>query len=253
MSGSKAMKRTLTFASQNARGLKQNDKINELITSMRDTNVFASCIQETWRTGFTKLELEGYYFLAIGLDTKRSRRGEQGVGFMLSPAVYHAWKAAGCEISKDFGARVMAIRLLVKDDLNKDVGVYLVSAYAPVGNAKQHLWDDFFERLELCIKRKRKNDVLILGCDTNSSMGTNANTRDLNKSSIGKFGLNHRNCAGIRFHSFLEINELIALTTYFQKKNYATWSHPRSKLPHQIDHIICQKSDFMRFTDMLVN
>ena len=80
MSGSKAMKRTLTFASQNARGLKQNDKINELITSMRDRNVFASCIQETWRTGFTKLELEGYYFLAIGLDTKRSRRGEQGVG-----------------------------------------------------------------------------------------------------------------------------------------------------------------------------
>ena len=168
---------------------------------------------------------------------------------MLSPSAYNAWKAAGCEISKDFGARVMAIKLLLKDESNKDIRVYLVSAYAPVGNAKQHLWDNFFQRLELCINRKRKNDVLVLGCDTNSSMGTIANNRDLDKSSIGKFGLSHRNHAGIRFHSFLEINGLIVLTTYFRKKKYATWSHPRSKLPHQIDHIVCQKSDFMRFTD----
>ncbi|XP_066933485.1 uncharacterized protein [Clytia hemisphaerica] len=193
MSGIKAKKRTLTFATQNARSLKQNDNINELITSMRERNIFATCIQETWRTGFSKLELNGYYFLGTGLDSKRSRRGEQGVGFMLSPLATNAWKAAGYEMCNDFGARVMAIRLLLKDESNNDVGVYLVTAYAPVGNAKQHVWDDFLERLELCIKRKRKNDVLILGCDTNSSMGTVLNNKDSNTISIGKFGLPHRN------------------------------------------------------------
>ena len=250
MSGARAINRTLTFTTQNTRSLKQNDKIYELITTMKERNVFATCLQETWRTGFTKLELEGFHLLASGLDTnvEHSRRGEQGVGIMLSPSAFNAWKAANYEICKDLGARVMAIRLLLKDSAKNDVGVYLISAYAPVGNSKQQLWDDFFERLELCIKRKRKNDVLILGCDTNSSMGT-AERNEINKNSIGKFGLHHRNRAGIRFNTFLEVNGLIALSTYFRKKNYATWSHPRSKLPHQIDHIISQKNDFYRFTD----
>jgi len=47
----------------------------------------------------------------------------------------------------------------------------------------------------------------------------------------------------------VKVNDLIALSTYFRKKNFVTWSHPRSKMPHQIDHIICQKSEFFRFTD----
>ena len=49
--------------------------------------------------------------------------------------------------------------------------------------------------------------------------------------------------------SWLETSNLIAVTTYFQKKHYTTWSHPRSKLPHQIDHFISEKSDFCRFID----
>ena len=158
MSGGKANNRTLTFTTQNARSLKQNDKIYELITSMKERNTFPTCLQETWRTGFTKLELNGFHLLATGLEPNvvHSRRGEQGVGIMLSPGAFDAWKAANYEICNDLGARVMAIRLLLKDNSKKDVGVYLISAYAPVGNSKQRLWDDFFERLELCIKRKHK-------------------------------------------------------------------------------------------------
>ena len=67
--------------------------------------------------------------------------------------------------------------------------------------------------------------------------------------SIGRFGLPHRNHAGIRFATFLEINNLVACSTYFRKKNYATWRHPRSKLQHQIDHII----DFSRIIDVFVS
>ena len=41
----------------------------------------------------------------------------------------------------------------------------------------------------------------------------------------------------------------MAVTTYYKKNHYTTWTHPRSKSPHQIDHIITQKYDFCRFID----
>ena len=67
--------------------------------------------------------------------------------------------------------------------------------------------------------------------------------------SIGPFGLTHQNRAGLRFNTYLEVNNLVAVTTYYKKNDYRTWTHPKSKLPHQIDHIICQKNDFCRFID----
>ena len=67
------------------------------------------------------------------------------------------------------------------------------------------------------------------------------------KRSIGPFDLTHRNRAGIRFSTYLELNNLVAVTTYYKKNNYATWTNPKSKLPHQIEHIITQKNDFGRF------
>eukprot|EP00111_Clytia_hemisphaerica_P024268 TCONS_00071555-protein len=49
------------------------------------------------------------------------------------------------------------------------------------------------------------------------------------------------------------MNSLVACSTYFRKKNYATWRHPRSKLPHQIDHILTLKTDFCRIIDVFVS
>ena len=245
-------KRQVCFISQNARGLKSNCKIRELITSIKTRNVFAGCIQETWRTGKSTLELDGYQIITTGLDKRdvKSRRGEQGVAIVLSPDAITAWKKGGCVIHNDLGARVMAVRLMMQNDRKDDIGVFLVAAYAPVGNAKQNSWDEFSETLEHCINRKNPKDILILGCDANSSLGTAENTNESDCfSSIGKFGLPHQNRSGIRFNAFMEINSFTALTTRFQKSNYATWNNPRSKLPHQIDHFLCSKNDFYRFTD----
>ena len=94
------------------------------------------------------------------------------------------------------------------------------------------------------------NDILIVGIDSNSSSGVNQNNEKTSvMNSVGKFGLPHVNNAGVRFSSYLEANFLVALTTYYKKKNYVTWTHPRSKLPHQIDHMTTEKSCFRYFVD----
>ena len=165
------------------------------------------------------------------------KRGKGGVGIALSSLAEQAWKSAGSVVHKEFGDRILAITLLVKDLTNRDIGIYLVSAYAPIGNADQRTWDNFLANLEKCIDNKPKNDILVIGCDCNSSLGTHLGKRVGNcMQSVGPFGLHHRNRSGIRLLTFLEINSLVATTTYFRKKNYVTWRHPRSNLLHQIDY-----------------
>ena len=244
-----------SIVSQNARGLKTDDRVQDLLSTLERRKIFAACIQETWRTGRTTLELKQSRLFLAGLEPNqvRSRRGEQGVGIALSQNAVAAWKAAGSILHDDLGARILAVRLLVRDDRKKEVGIFLVSAYAPIGCADQSHWDDFMEKPDNCIARKLKDDIFVIGADTNSSLGiaNNQNNQDASnqKNSLGNFGLPHVNNAGLRFNSYLETNSMVALTTCYQKRSYGTWIHPRSKLPHQIDHFITSKSEFCRFTD----
>ena len=146
----------------------------------------------------------------------------------------------------------MAARLLTKDCHGKDIGIFLVSAYAPIGVSDQCLWDKFFDCLDTCISRKYQNDILVIGSDTNSSIGTQTVPQQFdagNFQSVGCHGIGHTNESGRRFLSYLEMNNHVALTTYFQKKTYGTWMHPRSKSLHQIDHFITSKDNFHRFRD----
>ena len=184
--------KTETFVSQNVRGLKSTERIEELCSSINQHNVFAACIQETWRTDVEVLQHGNCCILGAGLTKEEnSNRGSQGVGIALSSHATHAWRAAGSELHNKFGGRVIAIRLLVRDSEGKDLYLFLVSAYAPVGNADQKEWDEYRRTLDNCIAHKRKEDVLVIGTDTNSSMGcSNENM------CTGNFGISHVNESG---------------------------------------------------------
>ena len=173
-----------------------------------------------------------------------SNRGSQGVGIVLSTAASYSWRAAGSEIHNKYGGRVIAVRLLVQDSQCRNLYLFLVSAYAPVGNADQSIWEEYLRNLDNCINQKRTNDILIIGSDTNSSMGcSNDNT------CLGAFGISYVNECGRRFASYLAINNLIAATTCFRKKSYGTWIHPRSKSVHQIDHFLTESNTMCRISD----
>ena len=65
------------------------------------------------------------------------------------PEATTAWKAAGSELHNDFGARMIAIRLLVKDNMDNDVFVFLVSAYAPISTAPDAVWDENYVKPQI--------------------------------------------------------------------------------------------------------
>ena len=192
-------------------------------------------------------------FLLHGIpqEVDTGRRGKGGVGIALNKLATQSWKEAGSLIIKDFGPRIIATRLKVFDQKNNPCFVFLISAYAPIGVANQLIWDRFLDNLQNCINAKHDTDILVIGCDTNSSMGTCNEVKTTESiPSLGKYGIPYQNAAGIRFLTFLEINHLVATSTYFRKNSYVTWRHPHSKLPYQIDHILVEKSSFCRIINV---
>ena len=154
---------------------------------------------------------------------EQCRRGSQGVAIALSPRGADSWRAAGSIVHQDFGARIVAARLLLQDIQNRDVGLFLVSAYAPIGVADEDVWDEFFANLDRCISRKQSGDILLIGADTNSSLGSRQSCVGQfpvrQQHPLGQFGLHYTNSAGGRFASYLAINNVLALTTFYRKRS----------------------------------
>jgi hypothetical protein len=138
----------------------------------------------------------------------------------------------------------MAIRMRVIDPTTgKRLGIYMISAYAPTSDALENIKLEFEDSLANSISRRYFGDILILCADGNASLGrSNSNSKQNNTDTLtfanGPHVFNHVNVARRRLRSFLELHDLVALSSaFFNKKHYDTWQHPRSKLQHQLDHI----------------
>ena len=188
-----ANSRFITVASANAQGLKQHPKLEEAVEAMKKRNIFAVTLQETWRTGTETLSLRNFSFLLQG-PPSQTGRGSQGVGIILSPSAQIAWAKADNEIHNDLGARTMAVRLCLSLPAStSSIGLFLISAYAPVSDAPEAPWDSFFDNLRILIARKRKDDLLLIGADCNASLGINKVKSKHFKDSIGQHGWDHQN------------------------------------------------------------
>lgn len=207
---------------------------------MSTWNVLTMCLQETCHHGNEILE-NGYYRLitsGLSQNVLNSNHGSWGVANTLSQEGVTAWKAAVPKLHNGFGAQIIAIQLLFKDIHNKDVSVFLVSAYASVGNAPDDIWNEYLGKTNNIYWRKHWSYILIIGTDANCSTGTASARSD---GPLGYFGLNHVNEAGKRFLSYLCINNLAVVTRFFKKNQYSTWIHPRGKKMHQIYHFVIKK------------
>ena len=68
-------KNLVRIVSQNAHGLKSNDRIKE-ITKTFKIDIFATCLQETWRVGEEEFDINNFKFILYGLNQPdQSRRG----------------------------------------------------------------------------------------------------------------------------------------------------------------------------------
>ena len=121
---------------QNARGLKTDDKLEELRGVAAKRKAYAVGVQETWRIGQETLDSRDWKFVTQGKAERTCNRGSGGVGILLSPNAVRDWEAADSEVLL-FGERILAVRLKLKDADKRSVRVLLAVAYAPVSSAPQ--------------------------------------------------------------------------------------------------------------------
>ena len=239
--------------SQNCRGLKTDGAVTELIDSLRCRKGFAMALQETWREGKENFSEDGFVFLGSG-PRKQVGRGSCGVGILLSPTAVVAWQAANSVLHNDLGDRVIATRLIVEDESRQQLGIHLIAAYAPTTNKNDPGKDetakaDYESSLARAISLRKPGDVLLICADANASIGRGSLDGSGEHTVVGPYGINHLNDAGRRLRSFLSVNNLVSLSSFFKKKYYGTWQHPASRLQHQLDHFFILQSDLKRFTD----
>ena len=70
-------------------------KEEEIILRMVQHNLWAACLQETWRIGDNTWENDGFTFIQHGFSVKLCKRGALGVAIVLSSESRKAWERAG--------------------------------------------------------------------------------------------------------------------------------------------------------------
>ena len=102
------------------------------------------------------------------------------MGILLSPDATRAWLRVAEQkrpnIVNDLGARVMAVTLCLDSDNNgKTVDVFIVSSYAPTSTHSEVEWEAYYDALSAALARRPPNAIVIIGADTNASIGIEAN------------------------------------------------------------------------------
>jgi hypothetical protein len=118
----KSCESNIRFLSQNVCRLsliKQED----IWSFMRKKNVFAFCLQETWKLGTqTTSSLHGEFMMITNGVTIKPPRGRihipGGVAIVLNTEGQLAWNNADNQMSR-FGERILAICLVVRDKKKK--------------------------------------------------------------------------------------------------------------------------------------
>ena len=248
------------IVSHNVRGMRDEyaDKQEALVEWAKTKHVFVACLQEVWRTGTAvhkNVEVHGmptgWALITHGLQTAVCARGSQGVGILLSPEAKVAWEKAGSD-TFTFGNRILAVRLLMRDEKGRVAYTWIISAYSPVSSTKDDTddLDIYLGHLQECLDHCGRRSRLIIGTDANAALGIKRGRHDR---VLGRHGLPRRNDAGQQLYHFLAKNELCVTTTFFDSRSrrgrerFTTWYHPNTlstKRRFQNDHIIVRQRDF---------
>ena len=88
------------------------------------------------------------------------------------------------------------------------VDVFIVSSYAPTSTHSEVEWEAYYDALSAALARRPPNAIVIIGADTNASIGRgkfNDDDNDIESSMVGSIGIERTNDAEI---------ERVSLITY---------------------------------------
>ena len=240
-------------------------KLEYLIDYMRQNDVGAWLIQETWEEGDEfDIDVDGYHIFRHNATRGESGRQHlfRGVAIILSPLFYDAWKAAGSPppLTTDNDSVGRFIRMNFQFESfdtrgrrikGKFLLMTLISAYFPCDDQRH---DQFCAMLDSMLSTISPTTQIVLGSDINARIGIR--NCDEHKETIGPHGIDRSNARGENLLQVLTANKLRVENTFFQHRpnEYATYTslptphHPRG-IPSMHDIFACSTSFHKRIQD----
>ena len=207
-------------------------------------------IQETWMSEEKgETTIDDVHFISYGYEKEHDEtRANGGVCIALSKAAQKAWKRAGQldpirpgKVAKT--VRIIRLELHFLDSKKKIIKLLVISTYLPCSTYSDEDFNKTLEQIQVIINKCPKDTIPIIGGDFNASIGVD----DDNDGITGVYGNTYRNDRGEILRTFLVMNNLCSISTFFRKDNYNSYSWcGHEKDPKQIDHIFIRKEDKKR-------
>ena len=216
----------LRIIAKNARGLKTDERIQELLTELESIQHWdIIMLSETWRIDAFEMFAtnEGHLFANAGCEA-----GRRGVGFLINKR-WVKWMKSFDPINE----RVASITLKKHKITIKVVGVYFPHCGYP-DEAVQQVYD-ILENI-LRETNKKKEHIVIAG-DFNAEIGVRE-TID-NQRLIGQWSVGIQNYRGFVLKRWCELNGISIANTLYPKtkENIITYVGP-NKHERQIDYVL---------------
>ena len=256
----------MRFTFQNVRGLGDeqdgaNAKLDELLHHIHNYGVDVAMIVESCRSQAEDLIVQARHWHCLFLHHPRpvTSKGRLGIGFLLSARAEKAYHRAG-GWHKHYGDRIFAIRLHWMDSKGKLVKFFLASAHAPTTNTPWTQRHDFYHLWQEMMAETASDEILVNGMDANAQLGVAPRARVQHgrwegecSAVLGPYGLPRANPAGQEVLEICETHSLCAPMSFFRHRRYATWTHPRWRTQHHLDHWLIWRRDLKRVSDARVH
>ena len=221
---------------------------NQQKLSMRPNNrrrlreVANWCMMRKWRIVLISeiiADNEGVIHLGEGKRQTIIIHGKRAA-IMLSREWAIRWQREG-EI-KECGDRVVSVRI---GDL------VLVAVYQPLWKYGNMQIEQYRQELEEKLQRTRRDDVIIIGGDHNSSVGPGEG-ENWQPGICGKYGLGTTNEAGKDLLNWCQLNGLSWINSFKNIKERGTWYNKKWKKWHELDGFIVKQDQRRKMGEMTV-
>ena len=181
--------------------VKDDSQLRILTNELEKWNCDILGVAETHRHSTEQLCLNGYKFIAQGVEEDTSR---SGVGMFLSKNAQKAFIGYNPVSDQTILARLKTM-----------IGYSIViQIYAPTTDVKQQEVDSFYSLLQATLNEHKDNESVIVMGDFNAKVSTDWENSG---AALGRFGIGDANEAGERLIQFATANSLVITNTCFRQ------------------------------------
>jgi exonuclease III len=203
----------------------------DVIRDLEERRIKLCVVTEGHWVGQGVRRVGGYYILFSGHPTKH----REGVGFVLSKALYEAWKEAGGWWTP-ISSRMATIRI----PLQGSRFMTIVGVYAPTNTTKYEAETvAMYDKVQEVWDAIPKGEMRMVVGDFNARVGTYDKSFS---SAVGRYGMGEINSNGRKLRDFCIKNDMAVMGTFFPHKkiHQYTWEDAY-KNRYMVDHFVVHK------------